>query len=83
MNTQMPTNEELLVMAGAFDEFAMNFCQEHNMAPLAMTGVFLARMTKMAQEFEYPGEYTRLLIEIVKMNETTQAIMADTSTAIH
>lgn len=83
MNLEIPSEQELLAMAAEFDDFALEFCRKHNMAPLAMSGVFLARMTKMAQEFGYPVNYTRLLTEIVLMNETTQATFSNNSTAIH
>lgn len=78
-----PTNAELISMANEFDEFAMEFCEQNLMSPLAMSGVFLARMTKMAKDFGYPNEYTQLLTEIVKLHELTQAIDSNNSDFLH
>lgn len=83
ITTEMPSNEELIAMAEAFDGFALDFCETNRMSPLAMSGVFLARMTKMANEFGYPDEYTRLLTEIVNMHVLSQATASGDSTAIH
>lgn len=74
---QMPTHEELVAMANVFDEFMMEFCTEYNLSPLAASGIFLARMSKLATELEYQTQYKRLLTEIAVINETTQTFMAN------
>ena len=83
MSLEIPSEEELLMMAAEFDDFALDFCEKHRLMPLAMSGVFLARMTRMAQQFGYPDNYTKLLTEIVMMNEISQATFSNNSTALH
>lgn len=84
MKTEIPNEEELIAMSHVFDEFMSDFCVEYGMSPLEATGLFFARMTRLAQDFDYSANYGRLLKEIVKMHENTQTIMANnTSSAVH
>lgn len=84
MKVTMPSDEELIAMANVFDEFMLDFADEYQMSPLEVTGLFLARMTRLAKDLEYSHHYGRLLAEIVKMHENTQTLMANnTSTSIH
>ena len=67
-----PTEKELIQMARDFDEFVLDFCKENCMSPFATTGLILARLTNMAQNFGYSKDYTNLLSQITHINETLQ-----------
>ena len=83
MSKGIPSNEELQGMSNVFDEFAMEFCEEYNLSPLEMSGIFLARMTRMAEDMEYGPMYRKLLNEILQLHEIPPATTTNNSTSIH
>lgn len=84
MTVRLPSDEELIEMAGVFDEFFYDFCQQFEMSPLSTSGLMLARMSKLAKEVGYFDQYKRLMTEIAILNETSQTIVANNaSTSIH
>jgi hypothetical protein len=83
MSKRIPTNEELQAMSNVFDEFAIEFCDEYGLGPLEMSGIFLARMTRMAEDMEYGDMFRRLLNEILQLHEIPPATTTNNSTSIH
>ena len=83
MSKEIPSVEALQAMSNVFDEFAMEFCDEYGLSPLEMSGIFLARMTRMAEDMEYGDMFRRLLNEILQLREVPQATTTNNSTAIH
>ena len=83
MSKEVPSIEALQAMSNVFDEFAVEFCDEYKLSPLEMSGIFLARMTRMAEDIEYGDMYRRLLNEILQLHEVPQATTTNNSTSIH
>ena len=83
MSKEIPSVEALQAMSNVFDEFAMEFCEEYGLSPLEMSGIFLARMTRMAEDMEYGKLYRKLLQEILELHDLPQATTTNNSTSIH
>ena len=83
MSKRLPPTEELMEMSEEFDNFAVDFCEHYELSPLEMSGIFLARMTRMAEDMEYRDMYRKLLNEILQLNEIPQATTTNNSTSIH
>ena len=83
MSKEIPSVEALQAMSNVFDEFAMEFCEEYNLSPLEMSGIFLARMTRMAEDMEYGDMFRKLLNEILQLREIPPATTTNNSTSIH
>ena len=83
MSKEVPSIEALQAMSNVFDEFAIEFCDEYKLSPLEMSGIFLARMTRMAEDMEYGDMFRRLLNEILQLHEIPPATTTNNSTSIH
>ena len=81
--SRMPSTEELMEMSEHFDNFAIDFCEHYEISSLEMSGIFLARMTRMAEDMEYGDMFRRLLNEILQLREIPQATTTNNSTSIH
>ena len=78
----MPTEEELTKMASYVDNFIMDFCNEHRIGPLEVTGLILARLARMSKEFGYNEQFNNLLTEIAYVS-STQTLESNNSTSVH
>ena len=83
MSKRLPSTEELMEMSEEFDNFAVDFCEHYELSPLEMSGIFLARMTRMAEDMEYGDMFRRLLNDIRQLHDLAQATTTNNSTSIH
>ena len=81
--SRLPSTEELMEMSEHFDNFAVDFCEHYEVSSLEMSGIFLARMTRMAEDMEYGKLYRKLLQEILELHDLPQATTTNNSTSIH
>jgi hypothetical protein len=80
---QLPNIEQLMEMSEEFDNFAVDFCEKYGLSPVEMSGIFLARMTRMAEDMEYGPLYRKLMVEITQLHEVPQPTTTNNSTSIH
>lgn len=68
----IPSEKELVEITNSIDSFIMEMCENHKISPLNITGIFLARLTRLAREVGYTDDYEKLLTSVIVLNSEIQ-----------
>lgn len=67
----MVTDEEVVKISYEIDDFLMNQVINHNVTPMQLSGMILARLVRMNEGVNCEGEFYKLVQSVANKNHLT------------